>query len=93
MTGEFPAAVVSIPWAIAMAGIIGNTASRVRVTQADGSMETSLAAAFIAVVLAIPVVALCLPGALFPSIAAGVYAALLTGGAHQCLKHRILSRR
>ncbi|XAS72355.1 hypothetical protein VUN82_00405 [Micrococcaceae bacterium Sec5.1] len=93
LTGEFPAAVVSIPWAIAMAGIIGNTASRVRVTQADGSMETSLAAAFIAVVLAIPVVALCLPGALFPSIAAGVYAALLTGGAHQCLKHRILSRR
>lgn len=92
LTGTVPIALLSIPWTIAVAGIIGNTLSRIRATQADGSMETSLAAAFIGVVLAVPAFALCLQGGLYPSLAAVIYAALLTGGAHQCMKRRILSR-
>lgn len=93
MTGNLPVGLVFVPWSIATASIIGNTFSRVLAKQADGSMETSLAAAFISVVLAVPTLGLCLLEGIYPSIAAGVYAALLTGGAHQCLKRRILSRR
>jgi hypothetical protein len=93
MTDSLPVSLVFIPWSIATASIIGNTFSRVLAKQADGSMETSLAAAFISVVLAVPTLGLCLLEGPYPSIAAGFYAALLTGGAHQCLQRRILSRR
>ncbi|MCO4254635.1 hypothetical protein [Pseudarthrobacter cellobiosi] len=93
LTGTVPLALFLIPWTIAAAGIIGNAVSRVTAKQADGSMETSIAAAFISVVLAVPVLGLCLVGDMYPTIAAALYAAVLTGGAHRCLQHRILSRR
>lgn len=93
LTGTVPLSLLLIPWAIATAGIIGNTASSVTARQADGSMEASIAAAFLSIVLAVPVLGLCLLGDTYSTIAAGVYAAILTGGAHRCLQHRILSRK
>lgn len=92
-TGVLPLAALLIPWAIATGNIIGNAYSKVKVRQADGSMEMSLAAAFISLMLAVPVLGLCLLGGVPAAIAAVVYTALLTGGAKICLQRRILSQR
>ena len=92
-TGVLPLAALLIPWAIATGNIIGNAYSKVKVRQADGSMEMSLAAAFISLMLAVPVLGLCLLAGVPAAIAAVVYTALLTGGAKICLQRRILSQR
>lgn len=92
-TGVLPAETLLIPWAIATSNIIGNAYSKVKVRQADGSMEMSLAAAFIGLLLAVPVLGLLLLGNVAATIAAVTYTALLTGGAKICLQRRILARK
>jgi hypothetical protein len=92
-TDALPVAILLIPWSIANSNIIGNAYSKVKVRQADGSMEMSLAAAFIGLLLAVPVLGLLLLGNAPATIAAVAYTALLTGGAKICLQRRILSRK
>ncbi|MCX2747733.1 hypothetical protein OOZ51_07870 [Arthrobacter sp. MI7-26] len=92
-TGVLPMATLLIPWSIAASNIVGNAYSKVKVRQADGSMEVSLAAAFIALLIAAPVLGLFLLGNIPATIAAVVYTALLTGGAKICLQRRILSQK
>lgn len=92
-TGALPVETLLIPWSIASSNIIGNAYSKVKVRQADGSMEMSLAAAFIGLLLAVPVLGLLLLGNVPAIIAAVMYTALLTGGAKICLQRRILSRK
>lgn len=92
-TGVLPVEILLIPWSIASSNIIGNAYSKVKVRQADGSMEMSLAAAFIGLLLAVPVLGLLLLGNVPATIAAVTYTALLTGGAKICLQRRILSQK
>lgn len=82
-----------VPWTIATSNIIGNSLSLVRIGQADGSMEMSLAAAFMAVLLAVPILGFFLIDNVYSTITAIIYTALLTGGAKFCLERRILSLR
>jgi hypothetical protein len=91
--GVLPVETLLIPWSIATSNIIGNAYSKVKVLQADGSMEMSLSAAFIGLLLALPVLGLLLLGNLPATIAAVAYTALLTGGAKFCLQRRVLSRK
>ncbi|GAA5191710.1 hypothetical protein GCM10023346_11880 [Arthrobacter gyeryongensis] len=92
-TGVLPVEILLIPWSIASSNIIGNAYSKVKVRQADGSMEMSLAAAFIGLLLAVPVPGLLLLSNVPATIAAVAYTALLTGGAKICLQRRVLSRK
>ncbi|MDQ0242090.1 hypothetical protein [Arthrobacter bambusae] len=92
-TGVLPVETLLIPWSIASSNIIGNAYSKVKVRQADGSMEMSLAGAFIGLLLAVPVLGLLLLGNVPATIAAIMYTALLTGGAKICLQRRILSQK
>ncbi|MEW1823503.1 hypothetical protein AB0323_22295 [Arthrobacter sp. NPDC080031] len=91
--GALPVETLLIPLSIAGSNIIGNAYSKVKVRQADGSMEMSLAAAFIGLLLAVPVLGLLLIGDAPATIAAATYTALLTGGAKICLQRRILSHK
>ncbi len=91
--GVLPVETLLIPWSVATSNIIGNAYSKVKVRQADGSMEMSLAAAFIGLLLAVPVLGLLLLGNVPATIAAVAYTALLTGGAKFCLQRRVLSRK
>lgn len=93
LSGTLPLPLIFIPWSISMASIIGNTCSAVLLIQADGTTETSLAAAFITVILSVPTLGLVLLDGGYPFIAAGSYTILLTGGAHLCQQRRILTRR
>ncbi|MEV8150576.1 hypothetical protein AB0O52_20830 [Arthrobacter sp. NPDC080073] len=92
-TGALPLETLLIPWSIAGSNIIGNAYSKVKVKQADGSMEMSLVAAFIGLLLAVPLLGLLLIGDAPATIAAATYTALLTGGAKICLQRRILSHK
>ncbi|MCI0143869.1 hypothetical protein KNN17_20090 [Arthrobacter bambusae] len=92
-TGVLPVETLLIPWSIASSNIIGNAYSKVKVRQADGSMEMSLAAAFIGLLLAVPVLGLILSGNVPATISAVIYTALLTGGAKICLQRRILYQK
>lgn len=92
-TGALPVETLLIPWSISTSNVVGNAYSKITVKQADGSMEMSLAAAFIGLVLAVPVLGLLLLGNVPATIAAVTYTALLTGGAKICLQRRILSRK
>lgn len=92
-TGVLPVETLLIPWSIASSNIFGNAYSKVKVRQADGSMEMSLAGGFIGLLLAVPVLGLLLLGNVPATIAAIMYTALLTGGAKICLQRRILSQK
>jgi hypothetical protein len=92
-TSVLPVETLLIPWSIASSNIIGNAYSKVKVRQADGSMEMSLAAAFIGLLLAVPALGLFLLGNVPATIAAVTYTALITGGAKICLQRRILSQK